>query len=135
MRRAAAALAGLAALAAFIVTLPQVWAWLTGTPVRPDLGHRWFLFFGVLWSVLLLAVLHGPGWLRRPFSARPIRLVGVVSFSAYLWHMPVLDFVKAHSPLTGALPGWIALSASLALAACSWWWLERPWRGVRLRKA
>lgn len=129
------AIAGMLALLAFVATLPQVWSWLAGTPLRPDLGHRWFLFFGVLWSVLLLAVLHGPRWLRAPFAGRAVRLVGVISFSAYLWHMPVLDFVKTQLPLRGALPGWIALFASLALAALSWWWLERPWRGVRLRKA
>lgn len=128
------ALAGTLALGAFVATLPQVWSWLTGTPLRPDLGHRWFLFFGVLWSVLLLAVLHGPCWLRWPFASRGLRLVGVVSFSAYLWHMPVLDFIRTQLPLRGALLGWSALLAALALAALSWWWLERPWRGVRLRR-
>lgn len=127
-------LAGVAAMLAFVATLPQVWSWLSATPLRPDLGHRWFLFFGVLWSALLLAVLHGPGWLRWPFANRGMRLVGVVSFSAYLWHMPVLDFVRTHWQLRGVLPGWIALLLALALAGLSWRWLERPWRGVRLRR-
>lgn len=125
--------AGILAAAAFVATLPAVWAWFTGTAVRPELGHQWFLFFGVLWSVLLLAVLHGPGWLRRAFSNRAMRLVGIVSFSAYLWHMPVVEFVERHVPAGGALAGWLALAASLAVAAASWWWLERPWRRVRLR--
>jgi peptidoglycan/LPS O-acetylase OafA/YrhL len=79
-------------------------------------------------------VLHGPRWLRWPFASPPLRLVGVVSFSAYLWHMPVLDFIRTHVPMQGALLGWSALLAALVLAALSWWWLERPWRGVRLRR-
>ncbi|MDQ2701761.1 MAG: acyltransferase [Pseudomonadota bacterium] len=127
-------LAGLAALLALVATVPQVWAWLSATPLRPELGHRWFLFFGVSWAVLLLAVLHGPRWLRQPFASRGLRLVGIVSFSAYLWHMPVLDFVRMHWTLRGALHGWIALLLSLGLASLSWWCLERPWRGVRLRR-
>ena len=126
-------LAGVLALLAFIATLPVVWAWLTGGAARPDLGHRWFLFFGLLWSVLLLAVLHGPGGLRRPFAHPAMRLVGVVSFSAYLWHMPVLDYVRAFAGVQSSLAGWIAFAAALAVAALSWWWLERPWRGIRLR--
>ena len=127
------ALAGVLALAAFLATLPQAWAWLTGSVPRPDLGHRWFLFFGLLWSVLLLAVLHGPNWLRRIFAHPVLRLVGIISFSAYLWHMPVLDYVRAHAGMQGALAGWIAFAIALAISALSWWWLERPWRAVRLR--
>ena len=127
------ALLGVLAVAAFVVTLPQAWAWLTGTALRPELGHRWFPFFGLLWAALVLAVLHGPAWLRLPFTNRPMRVVGVVSFSAYLWHMPVLDFVRSHGQAQGAATGWIALLAALLVAALSWWWLERPWRGVRLR--
>jgi peptidoglycan/LPS O-acetylase OafA/YrhL len=127
-------IAGLLALLAFGATLPAVWARLTATPVRPELGHQWFLFFGVLWSVLLLAVLHGPRWLRRPFAHPVLRLVGIVSFSAYLWHMPILDFASRHAGSGGALAGWAVLAAALAAASASWWWLERPWRGVRLRR-
>ena len=127
------ALAGAVALGVFVATVPQVWAWLTGTVPRPDLGHRWFLFFGLLWSVLLLAVLHGPNWLRRIFVHPVLRLVGIISFSAYLWHMPVLDYVRAHAGMQGALAGWIAFAIALAISALSWWWLERPWRAVRLR--
>mgnify|MGYP006175339431 CR=1 FL=1 len=39
---------------------------LAGTPADYDFNHRWFVFFGLAWSALLLAVLHGPRWLRRP---------------------------------------------------------------------
>jgi peptidoglycan/LPS O-acetylase OafA/YrhL len=128
------AAAGVLALAAFAATLPVAWARLTGTVATPELGHQWFLFFGILWSVLLLAVLHGPGWLRRPFAHPALRLVGVVSFSAYLWHMPVVDFARLHPGARGALAGWAILAIALIAAAVSWWWLERPWRGVRLRR-
>lgn len=128
------AVAGVIAIAAFAATLPAVWAWLTDTVPRPELGHQWFLFFGILWSVLLLAVLHGPGWLRRPFAHPAPRMVGVVSFSAYLWHMPIVDFARLHLGAHGALAGWAILAVALVAASASWWWLERPWRGVRLRR-
>src|SRR5690606_32833642 len=124
--------AGVLAALAFAATIPVAWAWLSGTAVRPDLGHEWFVFFGLLWSALVLAVLHGPAWLRRAFSNRPMRLVGIVSFSAYLWHMPVLEFALRHGA-RGMLAGWATLALSLVAAGLSWWWLERPWRGVRLR--
>ncbi|MFP5341127.1 MAG: UbiA family prenyltransferase, partial [Gammaproteobacteria bacterium] len=73
--------------------LPPVigWAAASGAGFDPQRTHRWFIAAGIAWSALLLAVLHGPAWLRAPFSSRPMRWAGVVSFSAYLWHMPVID--------------------------------------------
>jgi len=121
-------------LAALVLTIPAAWAAVHGTAMDPALNHTWFLFFGLAWSALLLAVLHGPGWLRRPFATRPMRLVGVVSFSLYLWHMPVLDGLRALGANDWPLaPPW-PLAAALAVAMLSYLAFERPWRDVRLRR-
>lgn len=128
-------LVGLLALLACVPTLPQVWAGLTATVPDNRLSHHWFLFFGLVWSCLLLAILHGPGWLRLPFAWAPMRLVGVVSFSAYLWHMPVLEGLQAVGVKGGPLSAWGALLAVLLAAMASFMALERPWREIRLRPA
>ena len=128
-------LAGLVALLACVPTLPQVWATLTATVPDNRLSHHWFLFFGLVWSCLLLAILHGPSWLRLPFAWAPMRLVGIVSFSAYLWHMPVLEGLLALGVKGGPLPAWGALMVILLAAMASFLALERPWREVRLPPA
>lgn len=122
---------GLVAIAALLLTVPVAWAALAGTPVDYGFNHRWFVFFGLAWSALLLAVLHGPRWLRRPFASAPARWVGVVSFSAYLWHMPVLDLLRAHGLATWPLPALWALLVALAVAGLSFLVFERPWRDLR----
>ncbi|QCO67080.1 acyltransferase [Luteimonas yindakuii] len=116
-----------------VLMVPSVWARVTGTGFNPALNHGWFLAHGLAWSGLLLALLHGPSWLRRPFAWAPLRLVGVVSFSAYLWHMPVLDLVAASG--VGRLPGLapaLVLVLTLILSMLSFLLLERPWRELRL---
>ncbi|KFL35750.1 acyltransferase family protein [Arenimonas donghaensis] len=132
-RGAWAALAVLV-LAGLVLTIPAVWAAIRGTAMNPALNHTWFLFFGLAWSALLLAVLHGPNGLRKPFAAWPMRLVGVVSFSLYLWHMPVLDGLRVLGaddwPLAPVWP----LAAAMAAAMLSYLAFERPWRDVRLRR-
>lgn len=115
------------------LTTPSLWAWLGGTQFNPELNHRWFAAFGVAWSLLLLAVLRGNGLLGRFFAGAPMRLVGVVSFSAYLWHMPVLqaaDALGLHALGWAAVP--LLLGATLAVAMASFLVFERPWREVRL---
>lgn len=126
------ALVAAMALAAAVLMVPAAWAMATGAPFDPQRTHRWFLAAGVAWSALLLAVLHGPAWLRAVFSSRPMRWTGVVSFSAYLWHMPVLDALR-HAGWTG-FPGaaLLALIAVAAASALSYLAFERPWRDVRV---
>lgn len=128
-------LVGVLVLLGCVVTVPEVWARFTGAPFNAALNHQWFLFFGLMWSCLLLAVLHGPDGLRAPFAWAPARLLGVVSFSAYLWHMPVLDAVRA----AGVGASWFApllvVAAVLFVAMLSFLAFERPWRDIRLRQA
>jgi peptidoglycan/LPS O-acetylase OafA/YrhL len=51
-----------------------------------------------------------------------------VSYGVYLWHMPVLIWLRLHGlfPATAlpALP--LVLLPTLALGAASWWLVERP---------
>lgn len=124
-------LLGIASILALVATVPAVAAAIAGGPFQADLNHRWFAFFALAWSALLLAVVHGPSWLRRPFEWRPMRWLGWVSFSAYLWHMPVLAAVTGPMGLGGvpALAVFVVLTALVSWA--SWRLVERPLQRVR----
>ena len=126
---------GLLGLVGWVLTVPGVWAGIIGVPVDIRVNHRWFLFFGLAWSCLLLAILHGPSWLRALFGSAPMRLVGVVSFSAYLWHMPVLSGLYAVGAADWPLAPWLLLLVVLAVAMGSYVLFERPWREWRLPSA
>lgn len=137
--RASAAwtLAGVAALLLWCVAVPVVWCRLRGMPFEATVTRAWFLYFGLLWSALLLALLHGGERLRRVFAWRPLRWVGLVSFSLYLWHVPVLTAL-VHAGVVDRVPllaPWITLAAALAVATLSYWLFERPQRSVRLQPA
>lgn len=124
---------GVCALLAAVLGIPAVRAWIGGTAFDPESGQRAFVAWGVIWSALLLAVLHGPGWLRAPFAWRPLRWVGAVSFSLYLWHLPVLSGLRVVGvlDLAGPLAAPVALAAVLAVSALSYLLFERPWQGLR----
>ena len=87
--------------------------------------QRWLL---VGFTLVILAVVAGRGlslgWLR----SRPLAELGVISYGFYLWHVPLILFVKAMAAQTPSALELAALVAPLALAAgtASWLWVERP---------
>ncbi len=71
----------------------------------------------------------GPGLAGRLLRFKPLVAIGLVSYSLYLWHWPLLA-IDANLRLDPASPAWRLLLCvmALALAWMSWLWIERPFR-------
>lgn len=88
-------------------------------------------------AILLALVVLPPERLKRldlirVLEMRPVVVGGVISYSVYLWHMPVLLFARSHGWTFSG--GWVAFGANLAavatityaLSACTYLLVERP---------
>ena len=65
----------------------------------------------------------------RLLSLRPLVGVGLVSYSAYLWHFPLFAFARHFVEQRPGLPLLVGLAvASLVLATLSWYFVEQPFR-------
>lgn len=62
---------------------------------------------------------------------RPLVWVGVVSYSAYLWHWPLLAFIRYGHGEVGAIPGVVVLILTFGLAWLSYLFIEQPARSSR----
>ena len=113
-----AALAGLGLIVFAIVTydgftpIPSLYA------LAPVGGACLIILFG-----------HPGTWAARLLALRPLVSIGLISYSAYLWHHPLFAFGRLifGKPLSTAQLVALTL-ASLALAYLSWRFVEKPFR-------
>lgn len=125
----ALAVAGLFGVAALF---PAAGSLVFGQELPKDWMHRAFLAFGVLWSAVVFAAVNGAEWLERSMSSRPLRLVGVVSFSVYLWHVPVARSLVLAGLPNPWLTSWAVVFVSIAVGMLSfalfeWPFTRAPW--------
>jgi peptidoglycan/LPS O-acetylase OafA/YrhL len=92
----------------------------------------------VLATTALLAFATGADPIAKVLALKPLVLIGLISYSAYLWHHPLFAFARLSSLNQPSMILMLGLSVlSLVLAYCSWRWVEKPFRqkGYFQRKA
>jgi peptidoglycan/LPS O-acetylase OafA/YrhL len=107
--------------------IPSLSAMLLRRPVAFNELHSAVLPFSLLWAVLLVSARQGAATLRQPLEWAPLRYIGVISFSLYLWHPVVVALFKLAMPACPPSLGWlIVLPSAVALSHLSYCLIERP---------
>ena len=112
------ALAGFAALALPLFLFQETTLSPSLSTAIPVLGTAMVLFFGRSGTRTAQAL-----------SLKPVVAVGLVSYSAYLWHQPlfaIARIARASDPSPGVML--LLVLATFALAALSWRYVEMPFR-------
>ncbi|HZT66425.1 MAG TPA: acyltransferase [Acidimicrobiales bacterium] len=118
--------------------LGRSWVWVAASAACWALifyRYQWDLLAGAA-SLLLLGACVLPLARSRLVGAlgwRPLAALGIASYSLYLWHMPIVDYL-ARRHLGGYL-GHLAVSGTIciAIAAVSYWVVEAPFLRLRRR--
>jgi peptidoglycan/LPS O-acetylase OafA/YrhL len=119
-----------------VQTVGRHWAW-SEAAVRAFLAPQLPAYLGHF----ALGIALGSVWLEHRRGATSVARreglldrIGRVSYSAYLWHVPVLLLLGRYAAPHGTwalLP--LYLAATFAIAALSWRYLEPPFAGWRRR--
>ena len=113
--------AGLTCLLSAIFTYSPDTLFPGPTAILPTLG-----------TALIIAA-GGSGRVVSPVLKLPVVVwFGLISYSLYLWHWPLLVFVKYLNPLAGPYEIAAAVMVAIVLSALSYYWLETPIRRKRV---
>jgi peptidoglycan/LPS O-acetylase OafA/YrhL len=88
-----------------------------------------YILLPVIGACLVLLYAREQTLVARILSTRPLVGIGLISYSAYLWHQPLFAFARA---LSIEAPPWSVMAAlsllTFALAYLTWRFVERPFR-------
>lgn len=113
-------------LGALTTLLGSLW-WIEAGPAFPG----WQAAIPVVATAILLhAGAGGAGVVQRLLSLRPVVFVGLISYSLYLWHWPLLVFARYRNAMEPLEPrvSWLLFVSALVLATASYRLVETPFR-------
>lgn len=87
----------------------------------------------VLGSAMIIHSANPGTLVARLLSNKWLTAIGLCSYSLYLWHQPILAFLRQinpYEPSTVQIVSAVALAG--VLAAISWRWIEKPFRDSKL---
>lgn len=98
-------------------------------------GRKIMVIYSLLCGIMLFAALYDTGFFKRFLEIKVLRYIGVISFSIYLFHMPVIFFMRAGIlQIPYWLSIWFFLGATILLSTITYLLIERPLSRIRISK-
>ncbi|TCM96218.1 peptidoglycan-N-acetylmuramate O-acetyltransferase [Paenibacillus sp. BK033] len=94
-----------------------------------------FLGLSLLTAIAIAVLAHPASFLAKAMGLRPLKWIGVRSYSLYIWHYPIIILTNPSNQAVtpGPLLIVVQIAASFALAALSYKYVEEPLRRGSLR--
>ena len=105
--------------------------------------HFWMygnFFLGLGYALIVFAAACGGGVAKLLFENRPIRYIGMISFSLYMWHVKLLDFFnpviyyRGHSWWVVPISLAMTLLVTVSFSAGFYQLIEKPFLAMKNRK-
>ena len=91
------------------------------------------LIIPILGTALIIWFSGHGDWVSRILSSKLFVSIGLISYSLYLWHQPILVFYRLKSATAlSAYDKIESIMISFALAIFTWWCIERFFRNKKL---
>ncbi len=92
-----------------------------------------FVGVSLCWTIVLIATKYGSGILRRIFEIKWLRFIGKISFSVYLFHIPILLSIKRnHWNFLDGFKIYAFIIFTILFASTTYLLIERPLSRIKI---
>ena len=116
---------GWASIIIAVFSIPAVWRTVGDPEATNQVFHRDFLLYGLIWAITILAAMSAKRFAIF-FELAPWRFLGRISFSIYLWHYFIVQFVARDISIHSHLQFVLVVALTLPLSWLSYRYIERP---------
>ena len=122
--------------AAIVVVLfsltPSVLSEIIGQSLPINYWHEHLTLFSVLWCLFIFSYMNGTGYIASLLSKDWLRAIGIISFGLYLWHPPVIEYVRQNYHTHPSIQACLVLLITFAISYLTYVFVERPFLKIKL---
>ncbi len=123
---------GILSVEIILLTIPYYFEHLFGVSLHIQ-SPSFYLFYAILWALVLIAAKYGVGYIKAFLSLRFLRFLGTISFSMYLFHMPILIFINSEMlSLPQEMKIYVFFISTIICSSISYVLIERPLSMIRI---
>lgn len=120
---------GISAFTIIIITIPFYFEKIFGYQINFHSSIFYFPY-SLIWGIILVASKYGKGFLNKVLEFKPLRFIGSISFSMYLFHILFLNFV--YSSITPYLQIYVFFILTIIFSSITFLIIERPLSKIRI---
>jgi peptidoglycan/LPS O-acetylase OafA/YrhL len=120
-------------LGLLLFTIPFILEKITG--LKPNLQHSiYYTFYAIIWAIIVYSARINQGTFGKLFQFNFLRFIGTISFSAYLFHKPILYlFTQEILIVPEYLRIYFFLFGTILFSSISYLLIEKPITKIRLK--
>ena len=124
---------GILSLFIIFMLTPSFWKFLF--PLNNYFFYEPFFYslFAILWGLVLISTKTG-GLMNKIFEFKFLRFIGVISFSAYLIHIPILRFIISLDFVPQSYKFYVFMFLVFFFSSISYLLIEKPLSSIRYNK-
>lgn len=111
----------------FVAIMASVFFYDNGTPFPSLYG-----LLPTVGAVLIILFADEDTHIGKILGSKALTSVGLISYSAYLWHQPIFAFARSGVQIFGGMPNIVLIPFVLLIAVFSWKYIESPFRNPNL---
>ena len=116
---------GILCFSLVILSIPHFFYTLTGMEfnfLRPLL----YVPYSLCWGMVLLSSKYGSGIMKRFLELKILRFIGVISYSVYLLHIPVLVYISGNDDVPQGAKVYVFFIVTMICSSITYLVIERP---------